>query len=103
MPNAIRRGLSDNEQLGVVLAELAHYTGTPDDCYFFIWDGWPSFTADDPTPKISTPNRDYFLFHGTLADAADWDATHLGISHRDSGRQVNPEPYRRLFEADDHQ
>ncbi|MEU2003151.1 hypothetical protein ACH47B_00695 [Rhodococcus sp. NPDC019627] len=25
-------GLSDNEQLGVVLAELAPYTGTPDDC-----------------------------------------------------------------------
>ncbi|WP_231868926.1 hypothetical protein [Rhodococcus opacus] len=77
MPNAIRRGLSDNEQLGVVLAELAHYTGTPDDCYFYIWDGWPSFTADDPTPKISIPNRDYFLFHGTLADVADWDATHI--------------------------
>ncbi|MFE5701650.1 hypothetical protein [Rhodococcus koreensis] len=45
-------GLSDNEQLGVVLAELFHFTGTPDDCYFCIWDGWPSFTADDPTPKI---------------------------------------------------
>lgn len=67
-------GLSDNEQLGVVLAELAHYTGTPDDCYFCIWDGWPSFTADDPTPKISIPNRDYFLFHGTLGDVADWNA-----------------------------
>ncbi|WP_252189652.1 MULTISPECIES: hypothetical protein [unclassified Rhodococcus (in: high G+C Gram-positive bacteria)] len=67
-------GLTDNEQLGVVLAELARYTDTPDDCFFCIWDGWPSFTANDPTPKVSIPNRDYFLFHGTLGDFADWDA-----------------------------
>lgn len=67
-------GLSDNKQLGVVLAELARYTGTPDDCFVCIWDGWPSFTAADPTPKVSIPNRDYFLFHGTLGDFADWDA-----------------------------
>jgi hypothetical protein len=71
---------SDNEQLGVVLAELARYTGTPDDCYFCIWDGWPSFASDDPTPKVSIPNRGYFLFRGTLTDFSDWDvqiATHL--------------------------
>lgn len=66
--------LSDNEQLGVILADLARYTGTPDDCYICIWDGWPSFDGDDPTPKVSTPNRDYFLFHGALTDFADWDA-----------------------------
>ncbi|MGW6375766.1 hypothetical protein ACWFRB_06835 [Rhodococcus sp. NPDC055112] len=39
--------LSDNEQLGVVLAELARHTDTPDDCYFRVWEGWPSFSADD--------------------------------------------------------
>ena len=71
---AAPEALSDNEQLGVVLTELARHTGTPDDCYFCIWDGWPSFIADDPTPKVSIPNRDYFLFHGTLADIADWNA-----------------------------
>lgn len=68
------QGLSDNEQLGVVLAELARHTGTPEDCYSCVWDGWPSFTPDDPMPKISIPNRDYFLFHGTVTDFADWDA-----------------------------
>ncbi|MHA4849895.1 hypothetical protein L1080_010120 [Rhodococcus sp. MSC1_016] len=67
-------GLSDNEQLGVVLADLAPFTGTPDNCYFCIWDGWPSFAAADALPKISIPNRDYFLFHGTVDDCADWDA-----------------------------
>ncbi|BDE59728.1 hypothetical protein GS433_24390 [Rhodococcus hoagii] len=66
--------LSDNEQLGVTLAELTPYTATPDDCYFCIWEGWPSFSGDDPMPKISIPNRAYFLFRGSLADVADWDS-----------------------------
>ncbi|RVW09051.1 hypothetical protein EGT67_12905 [Prescottella agglutinans] len=66
--------LSDNEQLAVVLTELAQHTTTPDDCHFCIWDGWPSFSGDDPMPKVSIPNRDYFLFRGSLADVADWDA-----------------------------
>ncbi|MFG1782554.1 hypothetical protein ACGFIU_08945 [Rhodococcus oryzae] len=65
--------LSDNEQLGVVLAELARHTDTPDDCYFLVWNGWPSFRADDPTPRLSIPNRDYFLFHAALTDFTDWD------------------------------
>ena len=66
--------LSDNEQLGVALADLAPYTATPDDCYFCIWEGWPSFSGDDPMPRISIPNRAYFLFRGSLADVADWDS-----------------------------
>lgn len=65
--------LHDTEQIGVVLAELARFTGTPEDCYFLVWDGWPSFRADDPTPKVAIPNRDYFLFHGPLADFPDWN------------------------------
>ncbi|BCN59426.1 hypothetical protein GS979_21065 [Rhodococcus hoagii] len=66
--------LSDNEHLGVALAELTPSTATPDDCYFCIWEGWPSFSGDDPMPKISIPNRAYFLFRGSLADVADWDS-----------------------------
>ncbi|NLE78037.1 MAG: hypothetical protein GX610_00370 [Rhodococcus sp.] len=66
--------LSDNEQIGIVLADLSEYTNTPEDCYFCIWDGWPSFDPHDPTPKVSIPNRDYFVFHGMLSDFANWDA-----------------------------
>ncbi|RDI36042.1 hypothetical protein DEU38_101522 [Rhodococcus sp. AG1013] len=73
--------LSDNEQLGVVLTQLARCTGTPDDCYFCIWDGWPSFHIDDPMPKVSIPNRDYFLFHGALADFAEWDVQIKTLLH----------------------
>jgi len=73
--------LSDNEQLGVVLGALARFTGTPEDCYFCIWDGWPSFDINDPTPKVSIPNRDYFLFHGTLTDVSDWDAQIKALLH----------------------
>ncbi|GAB2635335.1 hypothetical protein ABI214_25210 [Prescottella soli] len=73
--------LSDNEQLAVVLAELARHTTAPDDCYFCIWDGWPSFDTADPMPKVSIPNRDYFLFHGSLADVADWDSRIKSLLH----------------------
>ncbi len=65
--------LSDDEQIGVVLSELARFTGTPGDCYFLVWEGWPCFRADDPTPRLVIPNRNYFLFHGALADAESWD------------------------------
>lgn len=73
--------LSDNEQLGVALAKLAPYTATPDDCYFCIWEGWPSFSGDDPMPRISIPNRAYFLFRGSLADVADWDSQISALLH----------------------
>ncbi|MFM1723774.1 hypothetical protein ABEU20_002346 [Rhodococcus sp. PAM 2766] len=73
--------LSDNAQIGIVLTALAGHTSTPDDCHFCVWDGWPSFAIDDPMPKISIPNRDYFLFHGTVADAADWDAQMKALLH----------------------
>jgi hypothetical protein len=32
-----------------------------------------NFRPDDPMPKISIPNRDYFLFHGTLSGFSDWN------------------------------
>lgn len=75
--------LHDTEQIGVVLAELARFTGTPDDCYFLIWNGWPSFRADDSTPKVSIPNRDYFLFHGSLADFPEWNRQIEALLHDD--------------------
>lgn len=56
--NDVRVGpdaLSETEQLGVVLAELAAYTDTPNDCYFYVWDGWPSFDRGDPLPKVPEP------------------------------------------------
>ncbi|WP_182358173.1 hypothetical protein [Tomitella gaofuii] len=65
--------LSDDEQIGVVLSELASFTCTPADCCFLVWEGWPCFHADDQMPRLAIPNRDYFLFHGAVADAETWD------------------------------
>ncbi|MCA1006850.1 hypothetical protein LCL87_14080 [Rhodococcus hoagii] len=76
-PNA----LSDNEQISVALAELARHTSTPDNCYFCIWEGWPSFRSCDPMPKVQIPNRCYFLFHGSLADVAAWDSQVTALLH----------------------
>ncbi|MHA4854433.1 hypothetical protein L1080_033600 [Rhodococcus sp. MSC1_016] len=63
----------DNDQIGIVLAALAPYTDTPEDCYFLVWEGWPSFHTEYSSPRVSIPNRGYFHFHGSLADFADWN------------------------------
>lgn len=85
-----------------VLNVLARHTAAAGDCYFCLWDGWASdiYGGDglrivdwatgtvtrgstmDPAfdqavlqgPKVSIPNRDYFLFRGRLADFGDWGA-----------------------------
>ncbi|WP_345602754.1 hypothetical protein [Tomitella cavernea] len=71
---AVADAMNDNEQIGVVLSELASFTCTPADCYFLVWEGWPCFHADDPMPRLTIPNRDFFLFHGAVADAETWDS-----------------------------
>ena len=39
-----------------------------------VWDGWPILRPGDPMPKVSIPNRNYFLLHGMLADFPDWNS-----------------------------
>ncbi|MGV9748236.1 hypothetical protein ACWDTG_25505 [Rhodococcus zopfii] len=62
-------------QVGIALDILAHHTSTPDECYFCMWDGWSSTEVHDDVPKFRIPNRDYWLFRGTLADYADWNVS----------------------------
>ncbi|SNS99692.1 hypothetical protein [Rhodococcoides kyotonense] len=65
--------LSELGQVGVALDILAEYTTTPGEVYFCMWDGWGSITIDS-RPNFKIPDRDYFLFRGTLADYADWSS-----------------------------
>lgn len=66
--------LDDTDQMGIVLAALAPYTETPEDCYFLLWEGWPSFHSEGAFPRVAIPDRGYYLFHGSLADFPDWNA-----------------------------
>jgi hypothetical protein len=78
--------------LTALCAVLRTYTGTPEHCWFCLWEGWgwiegsariitsthgsfdapPAFppkTLDGP--RVSLPHRDYLLFEGPLAAATE--------------------------------
>jgi hypothetical protein len=64
-------GLSEHEQVKLILDVLRRHTGTPDDAFFCLWDGWgthiPGFK-----PMVRIPSRAYYLFEGPLAEAGEW-------------------------------
>ncbi|WP_155290367.1 barstar family protein [Rhodococcoides fascians] len=68
-----QKELSEKGQVGVAIDIVSRYTTTPDECYFCMWDGWVSITVG-AAPNFKIPNRDYFLFRGTVADYADWNS-----------------------------
>jgi hypothetical protein len=61
-----------------LLQRLMVETVDPDDCYFALWEGWgfPQSARRWPTFGVprgaSLPARAYFLFHGSLSQAATW-------------------------------
>jgi hypothetical protein len=93
---------AETAQLRAVLDTLTRHTGTPDDCYFCLWDGWGSdirggdgarvldwrtgtvrpgpqiAPAFPPSvlqgPKVVVTNRAYFLFRGSVSDFGNWGA-----------------------------
>lgn len=83
-------GRSEADLLAVVLAILADHTATPESCYFCVWNGWSSITPAIGAPEVKIPNRDYFLFHGTVRDIAYWQSQHA--READSRYGVMPDP-----------
>ncbi|MGO4617240.1 hypothetical protein AB4305_22635 [Nocardia sp. 2YAB30] len=101
-----REGNLDPEVLQRLSSILAGHTGTPDDCYFGLWDGFgdiygsssvavafsgdesadpefaplvaPAFPAEVLAgPRLQVPARDYLLFRGLLSEAGQWGAIDL--------------------------
>lgn len=96
---------TESDLLRTALTVLAGHTGTPDDCFFALWDGWGSdleggdgaWLVDEETravtkgpriapafpasvmdgPKLHIPDRAYFLFRGKLSDFGDWGAADM--------------------------
>lgn len=79
--------LPDLVQARLALRRLAHFTATPEDCYFCFWEGYsdvelpPGLTG---TSMVVLPHRRYALFRGPLR-GIDTFARDFG-----SGRQVAP-------------
>ena len=66
------------DQWRALLRLLAAGTADPGNCYFGLWDGWgfPESARRWPTFGVprgdQRPARSYFLFHGSLSEAAIW-------------------------------
>ena len=100
----VDEALTRTAQLRALLDRLTPHTGTPDDCYFCLWDGWGGIEGGDRAwvvhswdgritkgpqmapafpssvlhgPKVVVPNRAYFLFRGTISDFGDWGAADM--------------------------
>ncbi|WNB87111.1 hypothetical protein [Cellulomonas sp. ATA003] len=77
------------------LDTLARHTGTPDDVYVGLWDGWSSdLEGGGPSgpapafarpvldgPRFAVPNRAFLLFRGRLSDVGDWGAAETWPGH----------------------
>lgn len=99
IPDPAREGQQESEadldatpdevdQWRCLLQVLADDTVDPDDCYFGLWEGWgfPESARRWPTFAVprgaGLPARAYFLFAGSLSEAAIWGGgypAHAGI------------------------
>jgi hypothetical protein len=93
---------TEHEQLRAALEVLQEHTGTPDDCYFCLWDGWgfetpsvlryagaPAGSVELPRiapafppsvlngPKVVVPHRKYYLFRGSSSQFGEWGAVDM--------------------------
>ncbi|HEY1713887.1 MAG TPA: hypothetical protein VGG07_13345 [Solirubrobacteraceae bacterium] len=97
--DAGRTATRDGREQWPLLAErLAAHTRAADDCYFCLWDGWPTLRGGSvgtllsgAQVKISDdaghPMRAYLLFHGPLSEIGEWDVPWL-----DTGEPFGFEP-----------
>lgn len=78
---------SELDQVRSLLDQLAPHTGTPDECFFCVWDGWGELEG----PKVVLPHRAYYLFEGRLSDLGSgmdppafiWPADHAWCVAKD--------------------
>jgi len=48
---------------------LALHTGTPDACFFAIWEGWGGLEVDPVASFVTLPYRNYWLHRAPVGDA----------------------------------
>ena len=72
------QGNLDPAVLQLLLGVLAQHTGTVDDCWFCVWDGWGGFVPARQLPLpgrrrypnlVGLPHREYQLARGSLESA----------------------------------
>ena len=62
-------GVPLRQWLGILRNVLARHTGTPDRCWFSLWEGWPvPQWWRESAPTFHLPHREHLLFAGGLED-----------------------------------
>jgi hypothetical protein len=65
-------GSADRGSLTVLRDVLLGHTGTPDRCWFALWEGWGGLPrAWESASTFETPGRRHLLFAGALADVVE--------------------------------
>lgn len=79
-------GLSETERLAVAVAVLRQHTTTPNELFFAFWDG---HGLAMPAARFDVPNREYFLYSGTVTADGQWD---IAAADQAPGQQWLPDP-----------
>ena len=56
------------DQRAALADHLRRATGTPDDCWFCVWEGFGRMDDQGVEERVVLPHRSYFLAHGPLDD-----------------------------------
>ncbi|OPX17181.1 hypothetical protein [Gordonia sp. i37] len=102
IPDDIASGPTELWQVAVATSLLRSHTGTPDDCYFLIWEGWPypeykSTTAAKVDLRggvfdSETIVRSYYLFRGSSDLFASTEPSEPGAHQRPPLEKLLPLP-----------
>lgn len=74
----------DMTQMRRALGRLGGFTGTPEDCYFCLWEGYSDVHVPPAVldwPLVTVPYRRYFLLRGSLGDLGGWEEALGGGGH----------------------
>ncbi|MBW4716759.1 hypothetical protein [Saccharothrix obliqua] len=64
--------LPDLVQARHALRLLSRFTGTPEECYFCVWDGYSDVRLPAGAARVELPHRQYALLRGALRDFDGW-------------------------------
>jgi hypothetical protein len=56
---------------GLLAAELARHTTTPDTCWYAVWEGFGGVSVPEEAARFDIPARTMFLLRGSVATIAD--------------------------------
>jgi hypothetical protein len=74
-------GRTPFEMVEPLLAHLRPATGTPERCFFAVWEGNGDLAPDSLEPKLELPHRRYHVFTGPI-EAARTSCSVLPILHQ---------------------